>query len=177
MRGGHRGLPCHMLTISFFPHLLLLNAILAVCSTLFRQQIYYPTLLTLVGSQNQVVRLGKYFHWSSFSITVPVGGHWQGWFPLSRSPWKPPCCASYLCRAPTNLSWHQFPSSSIADEFNVGFSKLHTLGWLKTLTYNFMYILVMIFNIILWSCYYASFDLRLIIIVTFSSPRSGLIIQ
>ena len=31
---------------------------------------------------------------------------------------EPPCCAWYLCRAPTNLGWHQFPSSSIDDEFN-----------------------------------------------------------
>ena len=41
-----------------------------------------------------------------------------GWFLLIKSPWKPSCCASYMDGAPTNLSWHQFPSSSNGDEFN-----------------------------------------------------------
>ena len=52
-------------------------------------------------------------------MTVLVGGCWQGWFLLTGLPWKPPCCASYLHRAPTNLSWHQFPRSSIPNEFNL----------------------------------------------------------
>ena len=79
-------------------------------STLLCKQIYYPAFPTLVGSQTEVSTvLSEYFYWSSFCATVLVGGRWQGWFPLTESPWKPPCCASYLCRAPTNLSWHQFP--------------------------------------------------------------------
>ena len=59
-------------------------AIIAVCSTMFCQQIYYPALPTSVGSQNQVsTGLGKYFHQSSFTVTVPVGGSWQDWFQLT----------------------------------------------------------------------------------------------
>ena len=37
--------------------------------------------------------------------------------PAHRVAMKPPCCSWYLHRAPTNLGWHQFPSSSIGDEF------------------------------------------------------------
>ena len=62
---------------------------------------YYPALPTLIGSQYQVSAvLGKYFHWSSFSVMVPVGGCWRGWFLLTGSPWKPHCCASYFARGP-----------------------------------------------------------------------------
>ena len=91
-------------------------AIIADCSTFFRSQIYYPALPTLVGSHNQVSTvLGKYF----VCVMVSVGGHWQGWFLLTGLPWKPLCCALYLHGAPTDLSWHQFPSSSIGNEFNI----------------------------------------------------------
>ena len=34
---------------------------------------------------------------------VPVGGRWQGWFPLTGSPWKPPWWGSYLCRPPSTF--------------------------------------------------------------------------
>ena len=95
-------------------------AIITVCSTLFRWQIYYPALPTHVGSHNQVSTvLGKYFHRSSFSVTVVVGGHWQGWFPLTGSPCKPSCCASYLHGAPTNLSWQCFSSFQRKAPLNV----------------------------------------------------------
>ena len=64
-------------------------------------------------------------------MTVPVGGHWQGWFPLTGSSWKPPCCASYLCGALTNLSCHQFSSSSIGDEFNSHSTNQIIVFWLR----------------------------------------------
>ena len=63
---------------------------------------------------------------------VLVGGHWQGWFQPTGSPWKPPCCASYLHGVPTNLSWHQFPSSSI-----LAMSLTWVSLWPTTKTYIF----------------------------------------
>ena len=63
---------------------------------------------------------------------VLVGGHWQGWFQPTGSPWKPPCCASYLRGVPTNLSWHQFPSSSI-----LAMSLTWVSLWPTTKTYIF----------------------------------------
>jgi len=36
---------------------------------------------------------GEYFPLNSFSVTVPVGGCMQGWFPLAGLPWIPPCYA------------------------------------------------------------------------------------
>ena len=50
---------------------------------------------------------GKFLHWSSFSVTMLVPAH--------RVAIEPHCCAWYLYRAPTNLWWHQFPSSSIGN--------------------------------------------------------------
>ena len=52
-----------------------------------------------------------------------------GWWPLAglvpahRVAMEPPCCAWYLHRAPTNLGWHQLPSSSIiGDEFKYSYT-------------------------------------------------------
>ena len=88
-------------------------AIMTDFSWLLNLQIYCPPLPTYLGSWALVnTVLDKYFHWSFVSVTVLVGDHWQGWFPLTGSPWKPPCCASYLCRTPTNLSWHESPNLS-----------------------------------------------------------------
>ena len=39
--------------------------------------------------------------------------------PIHRITRKPPCCASYLHRDNTNLSWYQFSSSSIGNEFQL----------------------------------------------------------
>ena len=63
------------------------------------------------------IRLREYFPLNSFSVTVPVGGCMQGWFPLAGLPWIPPCYA-WDIQAPVQPLRHQFPSSSIADEFN-----------------------------------------------------------
>ena len=110
MLGGCKGLPYSPSALALLSERFVLHC--------FTSKFYYPALPTLVGSQNQVhTELDKYFHWSSFSVTVSVGGRWQGCFSLTGSPWKPPCCASYLPGASTNPSWHQFPSSSIGDEF------------------------------------------------------------
>ena len=43
---------------------------------------------------------GKYFHWNSFSMTVPAGSCLQFWSPLAGLPWKPPHYASYFHWAP-----------------------------------------------------------------------------
>ena len=43
-----------------------------------------------------------------------------GRFPLAGSPWKPPCCASYLRGDPRNLSWNLFPSWYIGYECKCG---------------------------------------------------------
>ena len=63
------------------------------------------------------IRSGEYFPLNSFSVTVPVGGCMQGWFPLAGLPWIPPCYA-WGIQAPVQPLGHQFPSSSIGDEFN-----------------------------------------------------------
>ena len=62
------------------------------------------------------IRSGEYFPLNSFSVTVPVGGCMQGWFPLAGLPWIPPCYA-WGVQAPVQPLRHQFPSSSIGDEF------------------------------------------------------------
>ena len=59
----------------------------------------------------------QYFPMNSFNVTVPVGGCMQGWFPLTRLSWIPPCYA-WGVQAPVQPLRHQFPSSSIGDEFN-----------------------------------------------------------
>ena len=41
----------------------------------------------------------------------------HGWFLLARLPWIPPCYARGI-QAPVQPLGHQFPSSSIGDEFN-----------------------------------------------------------
>ena len=33
-------------------------------------------------------------------MCLRIGGCWQGWFRLTRSPWKPPCCTLHLRRIP-----------------------------------------------------------------------------
>ena len=63
------------------------------------------------------IRSGEYFPLNSFSVMVSVGGCMQGWFLLSGLPWIPPCYA-WGVQAPVQPLRHQFPSSSIGDEFN-----------------------------------------------------------
>ena len=63
------------------------------------------------------IRSGEYFPLNSFSVMVSVGGCMQGWFPLAGLPWIPPCYA-WGVQAPVQPLRHQFPSSSIGDEFN-----------------------------------------------------------
>lgn len=73
----------------------------------------FSALPTHLGSQAKAsTGLGKYFHWSLFSVMVPVGGALQGWFLT-----EPPGCALYFREASTNLWWHQCArSSSFSDE-------------------------------------------------------------
>ena len=70
--------------------------------------------------------LGKYwatgkgrevvFHWTHFSVIVPRDSCLQGWIPLTVLPWIPPCCA-WSVQVPCQPIRHQFPSSSIGDNF------------------------------------------------------------
>lgn len=60
---------------------------------------------------------GEYFPLNSFSVMVRVGCCMQGWFLLAGLPWIPPCYA-WGTQAPIQPLRHQFPSSSIGDEFN-----------------------------------------------------------
>ena len=62
------------------------------------------------------IRSGEYFPPNSFSVMVSVGGGLQGWFPLAGLPWILPCYA-WGVQAPLQPLRHQFPSSSIGDEF------------------------------------------------------------
>ena len=55
---------------------------------------------------------GEYFHW-----ILSAGGCIQGWFPFAGLPRIPPCYA-WCVQAPVQLLKHQFPNSSIGDEFN-----------------------------------------------------------
>ena len=57
------------------------------------------------------------FPLNSFSVTVPIGGCMQGWFPFASLPRIPPCYA-WCVQAPVQLLKHQFSNSSIGDEFN-----------------------------------------------------------
>ena len=50
-------------------------------------------------------------------MTVPVDRCMQGWFPLAGLPWITPCYARGV-QAPVQPLRHQFPSSSIGNEFN-----------------------------------------------------------
>ena len=74
------------------------SALFAICSCFAIIAVFFcfdskfTALPTLFGSQNKV------------STLLLVGGCWQGWFPLTGSPWKPPFCATYLRWAPINLS-------------------------------------------------------------------------
>ena len=55
------------------------------------------------------------------SLQAPWRGDvFFGLVPAHRVAMEPPCCAWYLHRAPTNLGGHQFPGSSIDDEFKCG---------------------------------------------------------
>ena len=62
------------------------------------------------------IRSGEYFPPNLFSVMVSVGGGLQGWFPLAGLPWILPCYA-WGVQAPLQPLRHQFPSSSIGDEF------------------------------------------------------------
>ena len=58
-----------------------------------------------------------YFHWTSFSVTVPFSGCWGG----SRLPGchgDLPAVPELPRALPRQLFRHQFPNSSIGDEFN-----------------------------------------------------------
>ena len=53
----------------------------------------------------------------SSSLQAPWRAVYFGWFPLAGLPWIPPCYA-WGVQAPVQPLRHQFPSSSIGDEFN-----------------------------------------------------------
>jgi len=59
----------------------------------------------------------NFLHWSVFSVIVLIGGHLQSWFLLTGLLWILPAVPGIFAGPPTNLWWHQFPSSSIGNEF------------------------------------------------------------
>ena len=65
---------------------------------------------------------GEYFPVNSFSMTMPVGSCMQQWFLLAGLPWIPPCYA-WGAQVPVQPLRHQFPSSSIDDEFKYSVSR------------------------------------------------------
>ena len=81
------------------------------------------------------IRSGEYFPLNSFSVTVSVGGCMQGWFPLAGLPWIPPCYA-WGVQAPVQPLRHQFPSSSIGDEFKITIFNQNTTGTSAGEIYN-----------------------------------------
>jgi len=46
---------------------------------------------------------GKFLYLSSFSVTVPVGGRLQGWFPLTGLPWNLPAVPGICAGLPPTL--------------------------------------------------------------------------
>ena len=65
---------------------------------------------------------GEYFPLNSFSMTMPVSSCMQQWFLLARLPWIPPCHV-WGAQVPIQPLRHQFPSSSIDDEFKYSVSR------------------------------------------------------
>ena len=65
------------------------------------------------------IGLGKYFHWTSFSVTVPVSGCYWGGSRLPGCHGDLPAVPELPRALPHLLLRHQFPSSSICDEFEV----------------------------------------------------------
>ena len=65
------------------------------------------------------IGLGKYFHWTSFSVTVPVSGCYWGGSRLPGCHGDLPAVPELPRALPRLLLRHQFPSSSIGDEFEV----------------------------------------------------------
>ena len=85
---------------------------------------YFGRLFCQFSTQPSPPLIGS-FSWQvsgqvSFSTEVPsvmVLVSWQ--FALTGLPWNVPAVPGlFFCGAPTNLWWHQFPSSYIDDEFN-----------------------------------------------------------
>jgi len=78
-----------------------------------------PPLRPLQMFQTFVLSMGgqvSIFPLIWFSETVPLGSCLQGWFPLTELPWIPPYPKN--AQAPCQHLRHQFPSSSIGDEFH-----------------------------------------------------------
>ena len=68
-------------------------------------------------------------HGSFLGVQVPPSskhfGVYSGWFPLMGLPWTPPC-PGLKCSTPCQPLRHQFPSSSIGDEFKQKLTDLIT---------------------------------------------------
>ena len=99
IQGGRRGLPCHVLMNQPFLSILFLLCHHGGFSPLLHQQVYYPALPNLCWKSDpgkycvsKVVPL-KFLQWKYRHGNLPAVPH--------------------TCPAPTNLSWHQFPRSSI----------------------------------------------------------------
>ena len=106
LRGVRRGL---LLILWLTLHLMLafLSWSLRICCLANRCRFWLP-------ARPSPSRSGEYFPLNSFSVMVSVGGCMQGWFPLAG---LPPCYA-WGVQAPVQPLRHQFPSSSIGNEFN-----------------------------------------------------------
>ena len=63
------------------------------------------------------IRLGKYFHWTSFSVMVSVSGCYWGGSRLPGCHGDLPAVPKLPRAPPRQLLRHQFPSSSIGEEF------------------------------------------------------------
>ena len=77
---------------------------------------------------------GEYFPLIQFSVTVPFGSCWQGWFPLTGLPWIPPClglkCSGILptFKAPVpKLTYWRWVQISFTTFYCTGRCKLNKL--------------------------------------------------
>ena len=100
---------------STLPYFCICFVIIADFSWLIQLKIFCPALPSqFCGS------------WASVSISTEVpSSDSASWWLLARlvpthrvTMETSLLCLIYLCRAPTNLSWHLFPTSSISDEFH-----------------------------------------------------------
>ena len=98
---------------------------LVVCSntTLLKLQ----TVLFLSFSKLTVLRNRRCGLCMDAAYTRTFTVVYSGWFPLTGLPWPPPCLSrKCLSGAPCQPSRHQFPSSSIGDEFKQKLTDLIT---------------------------------------------------
>ena len=82
-----------------------------LCESLFWLPVLpmqHPALSTSHGKRFTVgIWPGKFLHWSSFTVTVLVGGRLQGQFPLTRLPWNLPGVPGIFAGHPLTFQAHQ----------------------------------------------------------------------